>query len=77
MKTNPLLLESVQCPTIKPKKKFPAPWSRKNSKNDKKLSKKLQKLESFWVFVFAVPKHMAHKMVITSNFVSQKAFINF
>ena len=39
--------------------------------------KKLQKLVSFCLFVFVLPKHIAHKMVITSNFVSQKAFINF
>ena len=29
------------------------------------------------MFVFVVPKHIAHKMVITSYFVSQKAFIIF
>ena len=34
----------------------------------------MQKLASFCVFVFVLPKHIAHKMVITSNFVSQKAF---
>ena len=27
--------------------------------------------------MFVVPKHIAHKMVKTRNFVSQKAFINF
>ena len=43
----------------------------------KKTWKKLQKLVSFCVFVFVVPKHMAHKMVITSTFVSQKSFINY
>ena len=32
---------------------------------------------SSYVFVFVVPKHIAHKMVITSNFVSQNFFINF
>ena len=29
------------------------------------------------MFVFVVPKHIAHKMVITSYFVSQNAFIIF
>ena len=27
--------------------------------------------------MFVVPKHIAHKMVITSTFVLQKSFINF
>ena len=43
----------------------------------KKPEKKSQKLVSFCVFVFVVPRHIAHKMVITSNFVSQKDFISF
>ena len=54
------------------------PWPLKNAKNDKhfqKTWKKLQKLLSFCVFV--VPKHIAHKMDITSTFVSQKNYINF
>ena len=29
------------------------------------------------MFVFVVPKHLAYKVVITSYFVSQKAFIIF
>ena len=38
----------------------------------------MQKLVSFCVFVFVVLKHkLSLKMVITSNFVSQKAFIIF
>ena len=32
-----------------------------------KLEKKLQKLVSFCVFVFVVPKHIAHKMVTKVN----------
>ena len=48
--------------------------TQKMTKIIKKLEK-LQKLVSFCVFV--VPKHIAHKMVITSNFGSQNAFINF
>ena len=42
-----------------------------------KKPEKKQKLVSFCVFVFVVPKHIAHKMVMTSNFVSQKDFNNF
>ena len=37
----------------------------------------MRKLGPFCVFVFVVPKHIAHKMVITSNFVSQKLSSNF
>ena len=37
----------------------------------------MQKLLSFCLFVFVVPKHIAHKMVITDTSVLQKAFINF
>ena len=37
----------------------------------------MQKLVSFREFVFVVPKFIAHKMVITSNFVSQTTLINF
>ena len=55
------------------------PWPQKLEKL-KKMSKifkkKLQKLVSFCVFVFVVPKHIAHKMAILSNFVAQKAFIS-
>ena len=29
------------------------------------------------MFVFVVPKHIAHKIIITSYFVSEKAFIIF
>ena len=48
---------------------------KKNYKNFQKTWKKLQKLVSFCVFV--VPEHIAHKLVITITFFSQKAFINF
>ena len=37
----------------------------------------MQKLVSFREFVFVVPKLLAHKMVITSNFVLQTTLINF
>ena len=37
----------------------------------------MQKFVSFCMFVFVVPKHIAHRMVIRSYFVSQKAFIIF
>ena len=47
-----------------------------NDKNFQKPEKNCKNL-SFCVFVFVVPKHIALKMAITSNFVSQKAFINF
>ena len=80
LKTNLLLLETMHCPIIKPQRRFLGPWSWKNSKNDKhfqKTWKKLQKLVSFRVFVFVVPKHIAHKIVIKSKFVSKKAFFNF
>ena len=40
-------------------------------KKFKNLEKKLQKLVSFCVFVFVVPKHIAHEMVVTGHFVSQ------
>ena len=57
------------------------PWPLKLEKRKKKqqFSKnlKIQILKSFCVFVFVEPKHIAHKMVITSTFVSEKAFINF
>ena len=46
-------------------------------KNFQKILKKLQKLVSFFVFVFVVQKYIAHKMVITGSFVSQKTFIAF
>ena len=57
-------------------------WNLKREKLKKlqKFSKNLNKLEkllSFCVFVFVVQKYIAHKIVIKSNFVSQKAFINF
>ena len=79
LKTNPLLLETTQRSIIKPQRRFPGQWSWKNSndKNFQKKFKKLQKLVSFCVFAFVLPKQIAHKMVITSNFFSQKAFINF
>ena len=80
LKTNPLLLETMQCSIVKPQRTFPGPESgktQKMTKISKKLLKKLQKLVSFCIFVFVVPKHIAHKMVITSYFVSQKAFIIF
>ena len=37
----------------------------------------MQKLVSFREFVFVVPKLLAHKTVITSNFVLQTTLINF
>ena len=46
-------------------------------KHFQKTWKKLQKLVSFRVFVFVVPKYIAHKIVIKSKFVSKKAFFNF
>ena len=61
-------------------KEIPWPLKLEKRKDWQKFSKnlkKLQKLVSFCVFVFVVPKHIAHKMVITSTFVLQKAFINF
>ena len=39
--------------------------------------KKLQKLVLVSAFLSVVPNHIAHKIVIASNFVSQKALINF
>ena len=36
----------------------------------------MQKLVSFCMFVFVVPKFIAHEIAITCNFVSQKTFIN-
>ena len=49
----------------------------KMTKIFKKKLKKLQKLLSFCMFVFEVPEPIAHKKVIASHFVSQKAFIIF
>ena len=46
-------------------------------KLQKIFQKKLQKLVPFCMFVFVVQKHKAEKKVKTSNFVSQKASINF
>ena len=79
LKTNPLLLETMQSSIVKPQRTFPGPWSWKNSKNDKHFQKNLKKIEISIIlnFAFVVPKHIAHKMVITSYFVSQKAFIIF
>ena len=37
----------------------------------------MQKLVSFCEFVFVVPNLIAHKMVITSNFVSQTTLVSF
>ena len=45
---------------------------KKWQKFSKKTWKKLQKVVSFCAFVFVEPKHIAHKKIITSNFVSQK-----
>ena len=61
LKTIPLLLETMQCPIIKPQRFVEVG---KTQKNLKKM--KMQKLVSFCVFV--VPKHIAHKRVIKSNF---------
>ena len=36
----------------------------------------MQKLVTFYVFVSVVQKHIAHNKVLTSNFVSQKTFVN-
>ena len=80
LKTKPLLLKIMQCSLVKPQRTCTGPWSWKNSKNDKifqKTGKKSQKLVSFCMFVFVVPKHIAHKTIITSYFVSEKAFIIF
>ena len=83
MKTNPLLLETIQWPFILKEILKKIPWTlrlektQKKTKIFKKLDKKFQKLVSFWVFVFVTPKHIAHKKVIRCNFVSQKTFIIF
>ena len=34
LESNPLLLETIQCPIIKPSRRLLGPWSWKNSKND-------------------------------------------
>ena len=75
LKTNPLLLETMQCPIIKPRRRFLAPEGGKTQKMTKifkKLEKKMQKLASFCVFVFVVPKHIAHKIVIENNLSRKK-----
>ena len=81
LKTNPLLLETMHRPFIKPKERFFGPLKLEKLKKWRKFSKKkwkkLQKLVSFCVFVFVVPKHTAHKIVIKSKFVSKKASVNF
>ena len=58
-KTIPLLLETMQCPIIRPWNNFPGPcsWSNSAGKGQGFFFKNMQKLISFWVFVFAVPKH--------------------
>ena len=80
-KTNPLLLETMPCSIIKPQKKeISSPLYLEKLKKWQKFSKNLKKIAnivSFCMFVFVVPKHRAHKMVITGYFVSQKAFIIF
>ena len=39
--------------------------------------KKLQKLVSFCMIIFAIPTDIAHKMANKSNYILQKTFINF
>ena len=38
---------------------------------------KIAKIRIIFVFIFAVPKDIAHKMVRKSNFILQKTFINY
>ena len=80
LKTSPLLLETIVPYYQTTLKEIILPLKPEKLKTDRNLKKKTEnckKLVSFCVFVFVVPKHIAHKMVITSNSVSQKAFINF
>ena len=78
LKTNPLLLELLYYQTPED---ISWPLTLKKLKKDKNFQKttikSFQKLVHFCVFVFVVPKQIAHKMVITNNFVSQKTFIDF
>ena len=68
LKTNPLVARNNAVPYYQNLKEIPWLLKLENKKN-------FQKLVSFCLFVFVVPKHIAHKTAIKSNFVSQKAFI--
>ena len=57
--------------------KAPDCKSSKNKKFERKLEKKMQKLISFLLFMFAVPKHIARKLVTKKIYILQKTFINF
>ena len=73
LKTNPLVLETMQCPIIKPIRIFPGPMKLEKLKKTKNIAI----ISIILLVCFCSTKHKAHKMVITSNYFSQKAFINF